>query len=133
MIFVTMCCVLAYVSTIGFHIFLFVIAVLGVLGSTGYVVRVQCTRLQSNGSRLRRRAWWIVAFAWVLFYVASVGPAAMLFERSGIANDFCGVIYGPLLFADEILPSRPIDNYADEWKRMAMNEILACFGHLDIL
>jgi len=118
MISVAVCCVLAYISTFGFHVFLFIIAVLGILASTAYAVRVRRISLRFKGSRLRRRAWLIVAFAWTFFYIASVGPATMLFEGSGIGDEFLEVIYGPLIIADEVLPSRPIDDYVDEWKRM---------------
>ena len=113
MVGVFFCCLLAYFGRYGVHVILFLVATIAFGACTAFsVVRYR------RGHKLGPGSVAATAIACCLFYVASVGPAAMFFEGPGIANAICEVVYGPLLIADNLLPSRPIDDYADKWKRM---------------
>jgi len=110
---VSVWCVLAYYARHYPHVLLFLFALFGVVACTAHAA-IQ----HWKGHKLGRRFVGLTAVAWFIFYVASVGPAAMFFEGPGVADEICEVVYGPLLIADNQLPTRPIDNYADKWKRM---------------
>ena len=105
--------VLAYCGRFGTHLVLFLFAVTFVV-----TCMVLSLRRRQTGHRVGTGMVVLLLASWCLFYVASLGPAAMLFDGPGIAGEICEFIYAPLIFADQLLPSRPFDRYADRWQRM---------------
>jgi hypothetical protein len=104
--------ILAYLAIVALHILIFVTAIILAIGTTAAF-------LWARGRVSRKRSLIVgMLGSWLFLYVASVGPAAALFEGRGVADEICEFVYGPLIIVDAKLPNRPMDGYADQWKRM---------------
>jgi hypothetical protein len=105
----TIACVWAYFAAVALHVAVFLTASVFAIAATVAFIR-------RNGRR-RPLDFGYLVVGWICLYLASVGPAAALFESSRVGGEICELLYAPLIVLDRNLPGRPIDDYADQWKR----------------
>ena len=63
--------------------------------------------------------WAALLLATLLLYVLSVGPAALVIEKTGAGDAVAGVVYAPLIWLrDHTALREPMDDYVVFWFRV---------------